>query len=139
MNAEMIEHVRSHPGGVVATVNAHGTPQAAYVAIAITERGELIFDAKRDSRKIANLLGDPRIAIVIGGEDSTTLQCEGTADMPDGDVLERAASAYLEAFPQFAESLRSGEIVVVRVRPTWVRLSDYRRDPPTITETHVRE
>jgi len=134
MQLEIVDYLRSHPAGVVATVGQDGTPQAAFVAIAATTDGELVFDAKRGSRKIANLRFNSRIAIVVGGTDDTTLQCEGIADIPDGAEREHAARAYLAAFPQFAASLRDSEIVVVRVRPTWVRFGDYRTDPPCIAE-----
>lgn len=137
MHAEIADYVRSHSAGVVATVGQDGAPQAAYVAIAATDRGELVFDAKRDSRKIANLRRDAHVAIVAGGADDTTLQYEGIAGIPEGDERDRATSAYLDTFPQFAESLRSSEIIVVLVRPRWVRFGDYRTAPPSITEADL--
>ncbi|WP_448003416.1 pyridoxamine 5'-phosphate oxidase family protein [Agromyces bauzanensis] len=131
---QLIEYVRSQRWGVVSTLGTDGRPQAAHLAIAATGRGELAFDAKPESRKIANLRRDPRIAVVVGGADGTTLQCEGIADFPEGDDLLRCVDAYLERFPEFAESIRSGTVVVVRVTPTWARYGDYRTESPILVE-----
>ena len=124
--AELIEYVRSQRDAVVASVGPDGAPQAAYLTIAATEQGELVFDAKPDSRKVANLRHDPRVAIVVGGRDGTTLQCEGAADLPDGDDLVRCAATYVDAFPEFAASVRGGDVVVIRVRLEWARYGDFR-------------
>ena len=64
-----------------------------------------MLDARASSRKIANLRRDPRVAVVVGGRDGTTLQAEGVADLPDGADRDACARAYLDAFPQFAASL----------------------------------
>lgn len=86
---------------------------------------ELILDARPDSRKVANVRWDPRVAVVIGGADGTTLQCEGVADLPEGDELARCAAAYLAAFPEFESSL-NGDVIVIRVRLEWARHGDFR-------------
>lgn len=117
--SHLVDYVRGQQSAVVSTLGPSGEPQAAYLAITATDEGELVFDAKADSRKIANLHRDPRIAIVVGGADGTTLQLEGTADFPNGAELARVSAAYLGAFPQFAESLRDPAIAVVRVVVTW--------------------
>ena len=130
----MIEHVGGQRFGVVSTVGPEGAPQSAFLFIAATDRGELVFDAKPDSRKVANLRRDPRIAMVVGGADGTTLQCEGIADFPQGGDLERCAAAYLAAFPEFSRSIRDGSVIVIRVALEWARYGDYRGDAPDIHE-----
>jgi len=124
-HADLIEYVRAHGDGVVSTVGPDGAPQAAYLSIAATDRCELVFDARPESRKVANLRRDPRIAVVVGGRDGTTLQCQGIADLPHGHELERCAAAYIEAFPEFEQSMRDG-VVVIRVTLEWARYGDYR-------------
>jgi general stress protein 26 len=123
---DLVAYVRERAAGVVSTLGPTGEPQAAYLAITATDAGELVFDAKADSRKVANLNRDPRIAIVVGGADGTTLQLEGTADFPRGAELARVSAAYLTAFPQFESSLRDPAIVVVRVTVSWSRFGDFR-------------
>jgi general stress protein 26 len=130
--AALIEYVRSHRDGVVATIGPNGAPQSAYLSLTATDRGELVFDARVDSRKVANILHDPRVAVVIGGADGTTLQCEGVADAPVGAERERCTAAYLATFPQFTDSLQgdsdSTGVVVVRITLSWARFGDFRDD-----------
>lgn len=123
---QLVAYVRAHGDGVVATLGPGGAPQAAYLSLTATDRGELVFDARKSSRKIANLRRDPRVAVTVGGADGTTLQCEGLADLPEGADRARCSAAYAATFPEFAESMVSEEIVLVRVRLTWSRFGDYR-------------
>jgi hypothetical protein len=130
--AALIEYVRSHRDGVVATIGPDGSPQSAYLSLTATNRGELVFDARVDSRKIANIVRDPRVAVAVGGADGTTLQCEGVADAPVGVERERCAAAYLATFPNFADSLQvdsaSTGVAVVRITLSWARFGDFRDD-----------
>ncbi len=128
-----VAFVREHGDGVLSTAGPGG-PQAAYLALAATDEGELVLDARASSRKVSNLRRDERVAVVVGGRDGRTLQVEGVADVPGGVVRERCGDAYRAAFPQFAGSLEDPGIVVVRVRPTWARYGDYRTSPPLVRE-----
>jgi hypothetical protein len=123
---ELVDYVRSQADSVIATVDEPGAPQAAYLKTTATDQGEFVFDARTASRKIANLRRDPRIAVTVGGADGTTLQCQGRVDFPVGPELERCRDAYLAAFPQFEDSLRGGDVVVVRVALDWWCYGDYR-------------
>jgi Pyridoxamine 5'-phosphate oxidase len=136
--SELIDYVHAQRDGVVTTVGPDGGPQAAYLSLAATGRGELVFDAKADSRKVANLRRDPRVAVVAGGRDGTTLQGEGRAVFPEGEELARAEAAYLAAFPEFGPSLRRAGVVVILVRLNWARFGDYRAETPVITEVSLR-
>ncbi|UMO99789.1 pyridoxamine 5'-phosphate oxidase family protein [Amycolatopsis sp. EV170708-02-1] len=136
-HSEMIEYVRGQRAGTVSTIGPGGAPQAAYLTLAITGRGEFVFDAKPDSRKVANLRRDGRIAIVVGGADGTTLQCEGATDFPAGTGLDRCKAAYLAAFPEFTESIDGGGVVVLRVVPTWARFGDFRSGTPELREIRL--
>ena len=123
--ADLTTYVRAHPDAVVATLGPEGEPHAAYLPMVATAIGELVFDARDDSRKVANIRRDPRVAVVLGGPDGTTVQLQGTADEPAGDDLTRCAEAYRAAHPD--SSIGSPGIVVVRVTPDWTRFGDYRR------------
>jgi general stress protein 26 len=138
MNREaLVGYVRSQGWGVVASLGAEGEPQAAFLAVAATDAGELVFDARATSRKVANLARDPRVAVTVGGTDGTTVQCEGRADVPVGADRERCAAAYVAAFPQFAASLADDGIVLLRVVLAWARYGDFREDRSVITEVDV--
>ena len=134
VTVDLIDYVRAQRAGVVSTLGPGGQPQAAYLTFAVTDRGELVFDAKPDSRKVANLRRDGRVAVVIGGPDGTTLQGEGTAGFPAGADLDRCTAAYVAAFPEFAGSFDAGAVVVLRVELAWARFGDFRGATPEFHE-----
>ena len=54
--------------------------------------------------------------------------------MPSGAELERIRECYFVAYPDGRDRLAWQGIQHVRVRPDWVRFSDFRSDPPRIVE-----
>jgi general stress protein 26 len=125
--AGLLQYVRDRGDGVVSTIDADGVPQGAYVAVTATDRSELVFNARQNSRKVANIRRNQRAALTIGGHDGTTLQCQGIADLPGDLELDRCATAYYKAFPQFTRS-SGGDIVFVRVRLEWARYGRFVGD-----------
>jgi len=63
-----------------------------------------------------------------------TAQIEGVVDFPTGAELERIRQCYFVPYPDGRDRLAWTGITHARVRPTWVRYSDYTRDPPRIVE-----
>lgn len=144
---ELIGFLRRYKLAVVATLGAPGSPasdpiqasapgapQAAVVGVAVSDQLEIVFDTLESTRKYANLVADPRIALVIGWDDAITAQIEGVADVPGGAELDRLRECYFGPYPDGRERLAWPGITHVRVRPTWVRLSDFTREPPSIVE-----
>jgi pyridoxine/pyridoxamine 5'-phosphate oxidase len=134
---ELIAFIRRHRWGVVATVSGAGAPQAAVVGIAVTDDLALVFDTLGSTRKAQNLRRDGRAAIVIGWDEEQTLQCEGPADEPTGAALEACRRAYFDRFPDGPTRLAWPGITYFRVRPTWLRFSDFRGLEPGITEMPI--
>jgi len=132
--AELIAFIRRHRWAVQASVHANGAPQAAVIGVAVTDELELVFDTIGDTRKAVNLRRDPRVALVIGWDEEQTLQVEGVADEPAGDDLVRAQQAYFARFPDGPARLRWPGITYIRIRPTWVRYSNFGSSPPRIVE-----
>ena len=135
--SELLAFLRSHRWAIEATSSLSGQPQAAIIGFAVTEQLELVFDTLSSSRKAANLSTNPRVAFVIGGwndEEPKTLQYEGSSDFPEGEELERIKEAYFAAFPDGPTRLSLPGITYVRVKPLWVRYSDYTVQPPLISE-----
>ncbi|MGA2707974.1 MAG: pyridoxamine 5'-phosphate oxidase family protein, partial [Steroidobacteraceae bacterium] len=66
--AELLSYMRAQPWAIEATVTPQGTPQAAVIGVAVTDRWELLFDTVTQSRKHQNLVKNPRVAFVIGWE-----------------------------------------------------------------------
>ena len=132
----ILQFVRSQPYAVEASSSPAG-PQAAVVGFVVTDDFELFFDSVDSTRKVANLRKDPRIAFVIGGlapSDERTVQVEGVADEPGGAELERLRNLYFTRFPDGRDRLAWPGLTYIRVRPTWIRFSDFSRNPPQIIE-----
>lgn len=133
----LLKFLRSHDLAVQASVSEIGQPQAAVVGFAITDEFEFVFDTVDSTRKIENLRKNPMIALTIGGltdEDERTVQCNGIADEPAGTALDRLKDAYFSVFPDGRDRQSWQGITYVRVRPIWMRYSDFNSDPPEIDE-----
>jgi hypothetical protein len=135
--ARLLRFLRQHRLAVQASVSAASGPQAAVVGYAITDRFEIVFDTLVSTRKAQNLRQNDRIALVIGGlapGDERTVQYEGVADEPGGAELERLTRVYYEAYPDGPSRLSWSGLIYVRVRPRWIRYSDFSANPPEIVE-----
>lgn len=138
MNVErLLEFLRQHRLAVEASVSADGGAQAAVVGVAFTDRFEVVFDTVESTRKARNLRRNAKLAFVIGGllpGAERTVQYEGVADEPTGEELERLKQVYYAVYPDGPSRLSWPGLIYVRVRPTWIRYSDYTVDPPHIVE-----
>src|SRR6267378_2332368 len=126
---ELYNFIQGHKLGVLATVSSLSIPEAAVVGIAVTTDLELVFDTIGNSRKCQNLRLNPKIALVIGWDDEITVQYEGEADEPKGSDLERCKQVYFEKWPDGPERGKWPGITYFRVRPTWIRYSDFNQTP----------
>jgi uncharacterized pyridoxamine 5'-phosphate oxidase family protein len=132
---ELYDFLRNHRLAVVSTTNP-ASPQAAVVGIAVTETLDIIFDTLSTSRKYANLSADPRVALVVW-HDAVTVQIEGAADLPDGAELDACKRVYFRAWPDGPERETWPDIAYVRVRPRWIRFSDFGQTPARIEELNL--
>jgi Pyridoxamine 5'-phosphate oxidase len=140
---ELFALMRLYPLVTTATISPDGAPQAAILGVAASDQLELVFDTVDNSRKFRNVQRDGRVAVVFGaaGEyksgshDERTVQYEGKADIPSGEELKRVQEEiYFKQFPDGRARLKWEHITYVRVRPTWIRYSNYDVDPPEIIE-----
>jgi pyridoxine/pyridoxamine 5'-phosphate oxidase len=122
--------------GVLATIGPGGDPQSALVGIAVTPQLEIVFDTVKSSRKYPNLLAHPACSFVIGGWGASeqTIQYEGVAEEPKSTDLERYQETYFKAWPDGPARMTWPGIVYFVVRPTWIRYSDFAKNPPLIVE-----
>ena len=135
--AGLLKFLRQHTLAVQASVSDSQMPQAAVVGYAVTDRFELVFDTLDSSRKSRNLRRNGRIALVIGGSvdgEERTVQYEGIADEPQGEELDRLKRVYYEAYPDGTSRLSWPSLIYIRVRPTWIRYSNFNATPPEIIE-----
>ena len=137
---ELLSFLRSRRYAVQSTLHADGRLQSAIVGIAVSDQFEIVFDTLRTTRKGQNLACRPDIAFVIGsldGADERTVQYEGRADEPQGAERARLTELYFTAFPDGRERQQWPDLTYFRAKPTWLRYSDYRVDPPVILEWDV--
>jgi hypothetical protein len=133
---KLLEFLQSNRLAVQASLS-HDAPQAAVVGFAISDAFEIVFDTLQTTRKATNLRRNPQIALVIGGlipGDERTVQYEGIADEPSGRDLERLKEVYYSAFPDGPGRAQWPGLIYIRVRPRWIRYSDYNQNPPEIVE-----
>jgi hypothetical protein len=134
---ELLAFMRSERWAVQASVAPHHAVQAAVVGIAVSDDFELVFDTLSNSRKATNLRANPSIAFVIGSTQDgveRTVQYEGVADVPSGDELRRIQEIYFKVFPDGRDRLHWKGLIHVRVKPLWIRYSNFSPHPPLVLE-----
>jgi hypothetical protein len=134
---ELLAFMRTHRVAVQASVTPTAASQAAVVGIAITDRFEVVFDTLGSSRKARNLRANPSIALVMGGlmpDDERTVQYEGVADEPEGVERERLTDTYYGVYPDGRDRLGWPGLTYFRVRPHWIRYSDFGQRTPLVVE-----
>jgi pyridoxine/pyridoxamine 5'-phosphate oxidase len=137
-NRELADFIRRCRHAVQASVARDGGPQAAVVGVATTDDLEIVFDTLGTTRKAENLRRERRIALALW-DGACTLQLEGVADEPTQDELARLQAVYFEAFPDGRERQGWPGITYFRVRPAWIRYSDFSGPEPRIFERRARE
>jgi pyridoxine/pyridoxamine 5'-phosphate oxidase len=134
MTREFIyDQIRQFRLAVLATTSVEHQPEAAVVGIAITSGLEIVFDTVRGSRKYRNLIVQPKVALVIGWKDETTIQYEGdVAELgPEDDDYREA---YYVVFPEGRERTATWEgLTHFVIRPRWIRYSNFN-EPVQIEE-----
>ena len=134
---DVLAFMRSHSLAVQASVSSRDAPQAAVVGFIVTDDFEIIFDTVGTTRKVVNLRRNAACAFVIGGMlngDERTVQYEGIADEPTGADLERLKQLYFARFPDGRDRQHWPGLTYLRVRPRWLRFSDFNQSSPAIIE-----
>ncbi|MCE9541068.1 pyridoxamine 5'-phosphate oxidase family protein [Candidatus Kaiserbacteria bacterium] len=128
-----LDFLKSHKTGVLSTASLEGQPHASAVYYMCDDDFNIYFVTLITSRKFAAIKANPKVAFVVGRQDvPQTVQLEGTAEeityneeksQRVADLVEilTSNSAY---YPPIAQLDRS-EIVVVWVKPLWLRWADY--------------
>ncbi len=139
--ADLLEFLRHHSLAVQASVSPSHEPQASVVGFIVTDDLEIFFDTLNTTRKAKHLRKNPKIAFVVGGltpGDERTVQYEGEADQPLGAELDRLKELYFERFPDGRDRRTWRGLIYVRVRPSWIRYSNFNSAPPEIVEFRGR-
>ena len=129
------QFIKQQSLGVVATTNKANKPESALVGIAVSVNLEIIFDTVKTSRKYHNILQNPKVSLVIGWDNETTVQYEGTAVVLGNDnEAENFKAVYFQAFPDGQERAETWPgLVHIKVTPAWLRYSNFN-EPQVIKE-----
>ncbi len=123
---------------VISTVNKDGKPESALMTYAIFE-GEaltLVLSTRLNTRKWANLQTNKHVSLVFGGGFSDAeVQFEGDAELfADPSSYKLLEEVYFEQNPETLQFRGLPELVFLKVKPTWVRFTDYSASPPVVEE-----
>ncbi len=134
--AEILAFMQRHKLAVEASVTAAGSPQAAVVGVVTGDDFQVFFDTLEQTRKCENLRRDPEIALVLGWDlaEGCTVQLEGVADEPEHEELAAWKARYFAVFPDGVARQSWPGITYFRVRPRWIRFSDFHGPQPRIVE-----
>jgi general stress protein 26 len=118
--------IRQYNLAVISTLSKDNKPEAALVGFAVSRDLEIVFDSVKTSRKYKNLLQNPSVAVVIGWDNETTVQYEGTATELSGDNAAYYKEIYFEVYKDGRERDKTWpHIVHFKITPKWIRYSDF--------------
>ena len=142
MKQEALDFLKNHVVAVIASTDKDNRPNAATILYHIDDDMNFFFMTRRQTRKYANIMANPRVAIVVGiGDGPGTVQAEGEAhvikdglekffkEIGDNKMLKEM---YYGPFLM----LPGTDLEVVRVRIDWMRYLHLNAD--TQTEEYYR-
>lgn len=134
--AVLAAFVQRHPGGVLATHPAEGDfPEAAWVNLAVTGSGTIVFATDRRARKALNIGSRPEVSLVVVSGQGQEIQMEALARVLGGSEAEHAADALAIAHGESAED--PAYLCVVGLEPRWMRWVDVKTSPPVMEENDL--
>ncbi len=130
---DALSFLKHHKTGVLATVAPGGGPHASMVFYTVDDNFNIFFLTLIDSRKFVALEANPKVAFTVSTPDvPQTLQMEGVAmDISLDDEAKEKLPLLMEVlnsnnwFYGPISKLDPKDIVVVWIKPTWVRWADY--------------
>lgn len=132
----ILDFVRSHPDGVIATVSPDGDPQASVVYFSIDDDMNLSFTTKDKTRKAQNIRQHPRVSVAIYEADSqTVVKLAGTArEMADQAEVNATFRQTVDAADQTATDTvppiarhSAGDYTAFTIKPDFIQMIGYGR------------
>lgn len=131
---DLLRFMQSHHLAVLATNSSSGQPLASVVSFVVTDHLEIIVDTNRATGKSMNIRCNPKVALAIGWENRQTLEVNGSGEVLAGAELTEARKFYAGIYPERARQLEAiiTEFDCIRIRLSWIRFSDFQRNPASI-------
>ena len=140
MEKEILEYLKSKTPKfcVMSTISRDNKPECAVMGYSIFDDLTLLLSTHNTSRKWINLKNNPNVAIAIGWSFTEMfVQSEGVVELifEDGEYT-KCEEFHFSQNPE-AKKFKSPETVYIKVKPKWIRLSDYTKLPPRIEEKNI--
>ncbi len=132
--SEIIDFIKSNSLMTISSVSATGQPQAALVGFGETDSFQLIIGTSNVSRKYSNILKNPNVAVVIGGNGPKTVQYEGTAREISGAEADKYSEIYFTKSPSARQHNELPTERYFLIEPHWIRYTIVSSDPWDIVE-----
>lgn len=128
MKDAMFEFLDNRELCVIATVGADSKPESAVVGFSYTRDLTIIIGTSKKSRKFANLVQNPHVAIVVGDEEGE-MQYEGIVEiLESGAYKDMVEQAHIAKLPGAAEYRDDPDQKYIKITPMWVRFLKHGAD-----------
>ncbi|HSW99859.1 MAG TPA: pyridoxamine 5'-phosphate oxidase family protein [Patescibacteria group bacterium] len=125
----VLDFIKKQKLATISTVNENAKPEAAVIGFGQTNNLELIFGTNNSSRKYKNVVKNSSVAFVIGWDEGATVQFEGIASELNDDDLPLIRDSYWSKSPDAEKYYEDEGQRYFRVRPTWIRYTDLKKEP----------
>lgn len=116
-----------------------GTPQSAVVAFTQLEDFSLVFGTKNSTRKYRNIVSNPNVSLVVGWDESVTIQLEGTAEIIAGAEKTSCQKEHVQKHAGSERYANMPEQRYVKITPHWIRYTDISQDPEFSFELNIQK
>jgi general stress protein 26 len=130
----LIDYLKEHRFMVLATATNDGKPESATIGYVVYD-DRLLFNTYTHYRKYPNLISNPRVSCVVTSSDNNaTLQLDGLVSLLKDEELAKAKDFMTKDWPEETKYFADERTRFFTIKPTWMRLRDYRTNPATIIE-----
>lgn len=133
-HSKIAAFLATEPHGVISTVHGDGSVESALVAFSETPELQITIGTDQGTRKFANILREPRVALVVTDNELLEVQLEGRARVTENGEHEECKKRHLVKNPKTAKYAEEPGQRFIVIEPTWIRFTDRRTEPTTVEE-----
>lgn len=138
-NSRIYDFLKSHPVGVLSTVDPNGNPHATVIYYSVDDNFKVTFTTKRDTKKNDNITHNNHVMLIAFDTlTQTTAQITGLAvDISETAEAQRAFSTMLATAEATSKTkvppiskLLAGPYVCYEIKPVQIRMAVFVRPNP---------
>ena len=120
---------------VLATASKTGKPEAAVMVYLIKDDFSILVSTETWTRKYENIAKNSQVSIVVGGfKNDPTVQIDGLIEELAGEREDQAKKSIFSIHPEWKSYFQSPKSRFFKIRPLWLRYSDFSLQPPEIIQ-----